>query len=160
MNYATTSVLRGDTATSSAALMPPSVGHASMMASTGEGGIINHRDSSSKMHGGHGIAFEIRAFEAILDTVVGIHSSEFKRVQMTARKTMEKLRRKSIVPVKVQEKMRNMKNALSSLSARVQAHQRAIEQLLEEDADMALMNLTRLKQHPQYYRCDSVIYMR
>jgi uncharacterized protein YutE (UPF0331/DUF86 family) len=122
------------------------------MASTGEGGVISHRDSGMRMHGGHGIAFEIRAFEAVLDTVVGTHSSEFKRVQMTARKTMEKLRRKSIVPVKVQEKMRNMKNALSSLTARVQAHQRAVEQLLEEDADMALMNLTRMRQHPEYYR--------
>ncbi len=97
------------------------------------------------------LSFEIRAYEAILDTVVKIHSLEFNRYANEVRQALARLRKRSIIPAPLQEKMRNLKNSLSSISARISAHRRALTELLDEDNEMALMNLSKLKQKPDLY---------
>ncbi len=98
------------------------------------------------------IAFEIRAFESVLDTVVHMHSQEFKRHAVRIRDALGRLKARSIVPVGLQEKMRHMKNGLSSITARINAHRRALEEILEEDEEMAMMNLSKFAEDPANYR--------
>ena len=56
------------------------------------------------------------------------------------------------MPVKVQEAMRSSKNDLSSMMNRVSASRKALQELTEDDEEMALMNLTVLKEDPSLYR--------
>ncbi len=98
------------------------------------------------------IAFEIKAFEAILDAVVTIHSQEFHRYSKKIKEALDKLKSRSIVPVKLQEKIRNLKNGLSSIAARISAHRRALDEILEEDEEMALLNLSKLAAKPSLYK--------
>ena len=56
------------------------------------------------------------------------------------------------MPVGLQEKMRHLKNGLSSITARINAHRRALEEILEEDEEMAMMNLGKFAEDPANYR--------
>ena len=58
----------------------------------------------------------------------------------------------SLLPIEVQEKMRNRKNDLSVMMRRISTARSAIQQLTEDDEDMALMNLTLLRDKPALYR--------
>lgn len=48
--------------------------------------------------------------------------------------------------------MRASKNALSAMIARVSASRKALQELTEDDEEMALMNLTVLQEDPSLYR--------
>ena len=48
--------------------------------------------------------------------------------------------------------MRNRKNDLSVMMRRISTARSAIQQLTEDDEDMALMNLTLLRDKPALYR--------
>jgi magnesium transporter len=97
-------------------------------------------------------SFEIKAYEAILDTVVRMHRQEFSRIERSIQEVLAKTKKRAIIPAQLQEKMRGLKNSLSSISARVSAHRRAIDEILDHDVDMAVMNLTRLKNKPSLCR--------
>lgn len=103
-------------------------------------------DDSSK------VAFEIKAYEAILDTVIRTQRLEFTRIKRSVHESLVKLKKRAIIPAQLQEKIRGLKNQLSSIAARVTAHRRALNELLEQDVDMAVMNLTKLKQNPSWYQ--------
>lgn len=97
------------------------------------------------------VPFEIRAYEAILDTVNRMHRQDYNRIHENIRKSLVKLKQRAIIPAELQEKMRSklryfaicfcclivvvfigLKNSMSSVAARVSAHRRALDELLGE----------------------------
>lgn len=100
-----------------------------------------------------GISFEARAYEAVLATVVLLQNQDFLDLQSLAAGVLGEFRSASIIQIERQEHMRMLKNRVNSLAAMVAAYKRSIEELLEDDNDLALMNLTRLKLKPSQYRC-------
>jgi hypothetical protein len=57
----------------------------------------------------------------------------------------------SLLPIEVQENMRNLKNDLSLMLNRTTSSRNALLNLTEDDEEMALMNLTLLKENPKLY---------
>lgn len=93
---------------------------------------INTQVQEESDGGSEGAPFEIKAYEAILDTVVRLHRQEHGRIAVSVRESLARLRKRAIVPAQLQERMRSLKNALSSVTARVSAHRRALDELLGE----------------------------
>ena len=84
--------------------------------------------------------------------MVAVHSQEFHRHSQKIKEALEKLKSRSIVPVRLQEKIRTLKNGLSSIAARISAHRRALDEILDEDEEMALLNLSKLAAKPSLYK--------
>lgn len=100
-------------------------------------------------------SFESHAYEALLTTVLDTENEEFKRLDDMQASVLHKLKNKvhgSNLSLKLQEQILDLKDRLSSLLARVAANKRALTDLLEDDASMALMNLSFLRKHPELYR--------
>ena len=58
----------------------------------------------------------------------------------------------SLLSVEVQEKMRDVKNQLSMMVSRVASSQRVLAEITGDDEELALMNLTTLKNKPKLYK--------
>jgi hypothetical protein len=58
----------------------------------------------------------------------------------------------SLLPIEVQEKMRNRKNDLSVMMRRIISARQALTVLTEDDEQMALMNLSVLRNKPALYQ--------
>jgi Na+/melibiose symporter-like transporter len=58
----------------------------------------------------------------------------------------------SLLPIEVQEKMRNRKNDLSVMMRRITSARNTVNVLTEDDEEMALMNLTVLRNKPHLYQ--------
>ena len=56
-----------------------------------------------------------------------------------------------MLPIEVQEQMRNRKNDLCVMLGRITSARHTINELTEDDEDMALMNLTLLQRKPTLY---------
>mmetsp|Transcript_20599 Transcript_20599/g.29552 ORF Transcript_20599/g.29552 Transcript_20599/m.29552 type:complete len:560 (-) Transcript_20599:55-1734(-) len=98
------------------------------------------------------LSFEMQAYEAIFGTVIEILKQEEGVLRDRIISISAILRKYSIVPVEIQEKFRQYKYEVSEQLERAQAHKQIIEELMEEDEEMALMNLSALKAKPQLYK--------
>lgn len=96
--------------------------------------------------------FEMRAYEAIFGTVVEILKQEEKLLREKIDGIVSILNKYSIVPVKVQDKVRQYKHEVTEKLQRVQAHLNVIQDIMDDDEQMALMNLTLLRDKPTLYR--------
>lgn len=54
--------------------------------------------------------------------------------------------------IEKQEQLRLLKNRVTSMAAKTEAYKRIIVTLLEDDNDMAMMDLTKLKNKPSLYK--------
>jgi hypothetical protein len=71
----------------------------------------------------------------------------------------------SLLPIEVQEKMRNRKNDLSVMMRRITSARNTVNVLTEDDEEMALMNLTVLRNKPHLYQyvlpyCTAVLLLK
>lgn len=96
--------------------------------------------------------FEMKAYEAIFGTVVEILKQEEKNLREKIDQIVSILNKYSIVPVKVQDKVRQYKHEVSEKMQRVQAHLNVIQDIMDDDEQMALMNLSILREKPALYR--------
>ena len=62
--------------------------------------------SNSGSSGSMRVPFEIKAYEAILDTVVRMHRLEYSRIETSIKKSLIKIKKRAIIPAQLQEKMR------------------------------------------------------
>lgn len=96
--------------------------------------------------------FEMRAYEAIFGTVVEILKQEEKLLREKIDGVVSILSKYSIIPIKVQDKVRQYKHEVTEKVERVRAHKNVIQDIMDDDELMALMNLTLLRQKPNLYR--------
>ena len=96
--------------------------------------------------------FEYRAYEAIFGTAIEIRKQEEESIRDKVDTVTRIMKKYSIVPFEVQEKMRQYKNRVSEMLEKVGAYRHILNELLECDESMALMNLSLLRDKPELYR--------
>ena len=77
------------------------------------------------------------------DDVVPIHPD--LQVLPEIDKTLKKLHGTNALKTKLQDKLRNFKTEVNRIQARVQSLRNTLFDLLQEDQDLALMNLTQVQ---------------
>ena len=97
-------------------------------------------------------SFEYRAYEAVFGTAIEIRKQEEESIRGKIDVITRIMKKYSIVPFEVQEKMRRYKNRVSEMLEKVAVYRRILNELLESDESMALMNLTLLRDKPELYR--------
>eukprot|EP00600_Ochromonadales_sp_CCMP1393_P000073 CAMPEP_0174982286 /NCGR_PEP_ID=MMETSP0004_2-20121128/16409_1 /TAXON_ID=420556 /ORGANISM="Ochromonas sp., Strain CCMP1393" /LENGTH=824 /DNA_ID=CAMNT_0016234221 /DNA_START=61 /DNA_END=2535 /DNA_ORIENTATION=+ len=97
------------------------------------------------------LPFEMHAYEALLTTVIALETQEFNKVNVQVQGVLKVFRSGSLLPIAIQEQMRNKKNNLSNLMTRIESLRENLTELTEDDEDMALMNLSVLKYKPKLY---------
>lgn len=112
---------------------------------------LEHHASNGNHHHHHVTPFEWHAYEALLSTVHCLEAGQFAKVSAAARTLMRQCSRATMLPLAVQETLRDVKNELSLMRGRVGGTREALRALTEDDADMALMSLSALRQRPDLY---------
>ena len=93
--------------------------------------------------------FEVHAYDALLTTASSLLSREYTRFETNVDIVLTLFSKKGLIlSVDAQEKMSSLKNQVSRMLARIASFRRALEDLVEDDEDMALMNLTLLSRSP------------
>ena len=101
------------------------------------------------------MSFELQSVDAVLSSVCDMLSSDARNLRDRILSVMEELRgawAKSASPGDhIQEKLRILKDEVKEMEARIQGFVRAINLILDEEEDMALMNLSRIITNPERF---------
>jgi magnesium transporter len=98
------------------------------------------------------LPFELQSVDAVLSCVSSILAEDVLELQLEANSMiLQLLEPGSDVGDHSQEVLRQMKNSVQEMMSRVDGFCRAMDELLEDDEDMALMNLSRLLTHPERF---------
>jgi len=95
------------------------------------------------------ISFATRSLECIFVTICQTLNDQVRKIEPEVHSTIDEVV-KSSSGVTI-ERLRQVKSNLSKISAKVVGVQNAFEELLENDRDMALMNLEKVHQFPEHY---------
>jgi predicted DNA-binding protein len=93
----------------------------------------------------------VRAYEAVFSTVLAIQSQFCDDVKLHVDDILEQCQLSSILPIELQEGMQELKCTMSRLRSQARSYKEALEALLESDEDLALMNLSLLRDAPHLY---------
>jgi magnesium transporter len=99
------------------------------------------------------MAFELQAVDAVLATVCAMLSDETHVLREKMVGIHDELRGDSSSSPgdNLQEQLRVLKDSIGEMEGRVQGVVRALNLILDDDEDMALMNLSRLISHPERF---------
>ena len=127
--------------------------------------IDRHTRSSTPEHGSEEwemqnanlkLPFELQSVDAVLQTVVSLLIHDAKMVANRSADTIaelrgEKSKASSGLSEQSQERLRLHKDEVNDMEGRIQGFVRAINNVLNDDEDMTLMNLSRLLTHPERF---------
>jgi magnesium transporter len=98
------------------------------------------------------LPFELQCVDAVLHVVSGILSEDTSELQEAALSYIQRLLRNNggmdDDPLTL---IRAIKDAIREMRSRVKGFVKSITRILNEDEDMALMNLSRLRTHPEVF---------
>lgn len=102
------------------------------------------------------LPFELQSVDAVLQTVVSLLIHDAKMVANRSADTIaelrgEKSKSSSGLSEQSQERLRLHKDEVNDMEGRIQGFVRAINNVLNDDEDMTLMNLSRLLTHPERF---------
>ena len=95
------------------------------------------------------LPFELQCLDAVLGSVTAILSKDTLELKATFVGAMNRLLHKD--SGHGDEILRHMKNSIGEMTSRVKGFIRAMNLVLDETQDMALMNLSRLLSHPERF---------
>ena len=102
--------------------------------------------------------YELQCVDAVLQTVTHMLMDDARRVHDRSAAAMRELRgetrhakKKSALGDHAQERLRLHKDEVNLMEGRVQGFVRAMNDVLDDDEDMTLMNLSRLLTHPERF---------
>lgn len=101
--------------------------------------------------------FELQSVDAVLQTVTSMLIADARRVHHRSTVAMSELRgdspsqKRSSPGEHAQERLRLHKDEVKMMESRVQGFVRAMNEVLDDDEDMTLMNLSRLLTHPERF---------
>ena len=98
--------------------------------------------------------FELKAVDAVLSCVASLLSDDVGDLRDSTSAAMTALSgesERSTSGDHSQGKLRTIKDGVREMESRVQGFVRALNHVLDEDEDMALMNLSRLVSHPERF---------
>ncbi|ETV87159.1 hypothetical protein, variant 1 [Aphanomyces astaci] len=113
----------------------------------GTDSLIAHLKSNFKLHIADASAFEFAALEAILATICCIFSTQCKQVIPLGRSALEKMTKDE--SMSELESLRSIKNSMSVLESQLGGMRRLLMTLLENEADLHMMYLTKLCEDPK-----------
>ena len=93
----------------------------------------------------------MRCYDAILASALALQLRQYDRNFSGSRELLSEFSNVTLISAASQEQMRLMKNRLNSMVAVLRAYKRLMTSQLDDDADMALMNLSILKDNPFLY---------
>jgi magnesium transporter len=96
------------------------------------------------------LPFELLALDVVLESVVGLLATD----ALSLCKGVDSIIKSITLDTKAQnnyEKLRFFKDKVKETESRIKGFERALNQVLEEDEDMALMNLSKLITHPERF---------
>jgi hypothetical protein len=97
--------------------------------------------------------FESCAYDAIFRTFYDLERDCFQQLAKDISDTLVAYRGTgSLLPLSVQEEMRNNKNRLSITLQRISAMRLMLQDLIADEEEMSLMNLSMLNKLPQHYK--------
>jgi magnesium transporter len=98
------------------------------------------------------LPFELQCVDSVLHSITELLASQASDIQDETVDVIDRLLDPNMgVGEFAQETLRTSKNNVNDMVSRVQWFMRALTQVLNDDADMALMNLTRLITHPERF---------
>lgn len=95
------------------------------------------------------LPFELQCLDAVLGSVCAILGKDAGELRTNSINAMENLLNKG--SGQGEDILRHMKNSIKEMSSRVHGFIRAMNLVLDETEDMALMNLSRLLTHPERF---------
>lgn len=98
------------------------------------------------------ITFESHAYEALLTTALALYRQEYDNIKNESKHVVRVYESGAIVPVVLQKKMTSLKNRVNAMITRCTGHKKMLLELLDEDENMALMNLSKLKSDVSLYQ--------
>lgn len=98
------------------------------------------------------LPFELQCVDAVLHSAVDLLSCQVDEILDSTQQAMDQLLKPETgIGSLAQEMLRTSKNNVHEMLSQVQGFLRAVTQVLNEDEDMALMNLSRLITHPERF---------
>jgi magnesium transporter len=101
------------------------------------------------------LPFELQCVDAVLSSVAKMLTDDSTSLRYRILAVMEQLRGGDSAGAApgdhTQEKLRLLKDEVKEMESRVQGFVRALNNILDEEEDMALMNLSRLITHPERF---------
>jgi len=97
------------------------------------------------------VPFEMHAYDAIFTTVKVLQSQQFDRIHRFGTDVLHYLNMGTMLPLELQKHLIDLKNAVGDMDGVLEAYRRALYVLLDQDEDMAMMSLSRLKADPRMY---------
>lgn len=117
---------------------------------------------NDELHSGHTdtvASFEIDSYECILSTVRDIMALEFDILKKKSAKILAYINRATNVNLIVQDKLREIKDELERVCAKVKKYRNSLHNIIEDDEKMALMNITYLADDSSLYRYTFLTFM-
>jgi len=96
------------------------------------------------------LPFELLAVDVVLDSVVSLLTTDASKLCKDVERIILSITMDTKAPKKY-EKLRVFKDKVKETESRIKGFERALNQILDEDEDMALMNLSRLITHPERF---------
>eukprot|EP01038_Epipyxis_sp_PR26KG_P013410 gene13410-17982_t len=106
------------------------------------------------------LAFELHAYETFLTTVKTLETQSFENIRSRTRDILNYWTKGTLLPIELQNDVRDLKKDLSIIKNRISNYRLTLQTLVEDDEDMALMNLTLLKDNPMLYKYPLVTEIR
>lgn len=94
------------------------------------------------------ISFEAHAYEALLMTVKEVESQQLDFLLRRLKELLRHYRQATLIPWPVQSELRQAKNDLSVIGSRLRGAEEALQRLMEDEEEMARMNLSLLQKKP------------
>jgi hypothetical protein len=101
---------------------------------------------------GNKIPFEHHAYEALLLTAKEMESQRLRQMSERIEELLLHYRHGTLISLEVQSELRSIKNELSAIQSRIESCCEALQSVLEDVDEMALMNLSFLKEKPFLYQ--------
>ena len=99
------------------------------------------------------IPFEIHAYDALLTMIASLANQEFNTIDKEIGLILKQFQQKGcILGVDAQENMRYLKNTVMHMTKRLESFQKALDDVVEDDEEMSLMNLSLLTLNPKQYK--------
>eukprot|EP00968_Pinguiococcus_pyrenoidosus_P027330 scaffold7367_cov270-Pinguiococcus_pyrenoidosus.AAC.3 len=93
--------------------------------------------------------FELNAIEAILSTVSTIISEECAKLEPIVSDTLQALHVNNLHYA--QDRLKFVKNTIDAESTRIETMKNAVLEVLDDDVDMAMMQLSKIRNQPSLY---------
>lgn len=99
----------------------------------------------------HVMSFEFSVYEAVFGAIIEIQKQRINELEIRIKNVSSILKLYSIVPVEVNEKVREYMDILLELIENTKTQRRVFAELLEDKDTLALMHLSKLKENPTLY---------